>query len=84
MKVPAALAAGNIVVVKPSELTPFTAELFAELVADAGIPAGVVNILPGSPVAGAALGGVGRSGFGKEGGRHGLEEFLRTKSVGIG
>jgi aldehyde dehydrogenase (NAD+) len=29
------------------------------------------------------FGGVGRSGFGKEGGRHGLEEYLRTKAVGI-
>src|SRR5690606_8525648 len=50
-----ALAAGNTVVVKPSELTPFTAELFADLVERAGIPAGVVNILPGAPEAGAAL-----------------------------
>ncbi|MFZ2175772.1 MAG: aldehyde dehydrogenase family protein, partial [Rhodococcus sp. (in: high G+C Gram-positive bacteria)] len=55
MKIPAALAAGNTVVVKPSELTPFTGELFAELVAEAGIPAGVVNILPGNTEAGAAL-----------------------------
>ncbi|MFF3573330.1 aldehyde dehydrogenase family protein [Nocardia jiangxiensis] len=55
MKIPAALAAGNTVVVKPSELTPFTAELFADLVEQAGIPAGVVNILPGAPEAGAAL-----------------------------
>jgi aldehyde dehydrogenase (NAD+) len=55
MKVPAALAAGNTVVVKPSELTPFGAELFADLVAEAGFPAGVVNILPGAPEAGAAL-----------------------------
>jgi aldehyde dehydrogenase (NAD+) len=55
MKIPAALAAGNTVVVKPSELTPFSGELFAELVAEAGIPAGVVNILPGDAAAGAAL-----------------------------
>jgi aldehyde dehydrogenase (NAD+) len=55
MKIPAALAAGNTVVVKPSELTPFCAELFADLVTEAGIPAGVVNILPGSPEAGASL-----------------------------
>lgn len=55
MKIPAALAAGNTVVVKPSELTPFTAELFADLVERAGIPAGVVNIVPGAPEAGAAL-----------------------------
>ena len=55
MKIPAALAAGNTVVVKPSELTPFTAELFADLVADAGIPDGVVNIVPGGVEAGARL-----------------------------
>ncbi|SHN17433.1 aldehyde dehydrogenase family protein [Cryptosporangium aurantiacum] len=55
MKVPAALAAGNTVVVKPSELTPFSGELFADLVEQAGFPAGVVNLLPGAPEAGAAL-----------------------------
>jgi aldehyde dehydrogenase (NAD+) len=55
MKIPAALAAGNTVVVKPSELTPFCAELFADLVVQAGIPPGVVNVLPGASEAGAAL-----------------------------
>jgi aldehyde dehydrogenase (NAD+) len=55
MKIPAALAAGNTVVVKPSELTPFTGELFADLVEEAGFPPGVVNVLPGAPAAGAAL-----------------------------
>ncbi|WP_102143161.1 aldehyde dehydrogenase family protein [Mycobacterium hubeiense] len=55
MKVPAALAAGNTVVVKPSELTPFTAGLFADLAGEAGIPDGVINVLPGGPEAGAAL-----------------------------
>jgi aldehyde dehydrogenase (NAD+) len=55
MKIPAALAAGNTVVVKPSELTPFTGELFMELVEAAGIPKGVVNILPGDAEAGQAL-----------------------------
>ena len=55
MKIPAALAAGNTVVVKPSELTPFTGGLFADLVAEAGFPPGVVNVLPGAPEAGAAL-----------------------------
>jgi aldehyde dehydrogenase (NAD+) len=55
MKIPAALAAGNTVVVKPSELTPFTGELFMDCVEQAGFPPGVVNILPGDPAAGAAL-----------------------------
>ena len=55
MKIPAALAAGNTVVVKPSEMTPFAPALFADLVAEAGIPDGVVNMVPGGPEAGAAL-----------------------------
>lgn len=55
MKIPAALAAGNTVVVKPSELTPFSAELFMDLVEQAGFPPGVVNVLPGAPSAGEAL-----------------------------
>lgn len=55
MKVPAALAAGNTVVVKPSELTPFSAMLFADLAEQAGIPHGVLNVVPGGPDAGSAL-----------------------------
>ena len=55
MKVPAALAAGDTVVIKPSELTPFTGELFMRLVREAGIPAGVVNMVPGGAEAGQAL-----------------------------
>src|SRR5690606_3687866 len=49
MKVAPALAAGNAVVVKPSEMTPWAAGLFGKLVLEAGIPPGVVNILPGGP-----------------------------------
>ncbi|MET0728509.1 MAG: aldehyde dehydrogenase family protein [Acidimicrobiales bacterium] len=55
MKVIPALAAGNTVVVKPSELTPYATERFMELVREAGIPAGVVNVLPGTAEAGEAL-----------------------------
>jgi aldehyde dehydrogenase (NAD+) len=42
-----ALAAGNTVVLKPSELTPLSALRIAELTQEVGFPAGVVNILPG-------------------------------------
>ena len=55
MKIPPALAAGCTVVCKPSELTPFSAELFMDLVEKAGFPAGVCSILPGDPAAGEAL-----------------------------
>jgi succinate-semialdehyde dehydrogenase/glutarate-semialdehyde dehydrogenase len=46
-----ALAAGCTVVVKPSELTPFTALALARLAERAGIPAGVMNIVTGRPEA---------------------------------
>jgi acyl-CoA reductase-like NAD-dependent aldehyde dehydrogenase len=55
MKVMPALAAGNTVVVKPSELTPYAMEHFMALVSEAGIPPGVVNVLPGTAEAGEAL-----------------------------
>ncbi len=42
-----ALAAGNTVVLKPSELTPLSSLRIAELMAEVGFPAGVVNIVPG-------------------------------------
>jgi aldehyde dehydrogenase (NAD+) len=51
-----ALATGNSVVLKPAEQTPLTALRLGELCLEAGIPAGVVNVLPGfGPTAGAAL-----------------------------
>jgi acyl-CoA reductase-like NAD-dependent aldehyde dehydrogenase len=46
-KLAPALAAGNTVVLKPAELTPLTAVRFAELALDAGVPAGVVNVVVG-------------------------------------
>lgn len=55
MKVAPALAAGNSVVIKPSEMTPWAAGLFGKLVLEAGIPPGVVNIIPGSVAAGETL-----------------------------
>lgn len=55
-KVLPAIAAGNTVVLKPAELTPLTALLFAEAATEAGLPDGVFNVITGSgPVAGEAL-----------------------------
>ncbi|MBE3593789.1 MAG: aldehyde dehydrogenase [Candidatus Carbobacillus altaicus] len=46
-KMAPALAMGNTVVAKPAELTPMTATLLAEVIRDAGIPDGVVNVVHG-------------------------------------
>ncbi len=54
-KVAPALAAGNTVVLKPAEYTPLTALAFAEICREAGLPAGVVNIVTGDGKTGAAL-----------------------------
>ena len=55
-KVGPALAAGCTVVLKPSELSPLSALLFAEVIHDAGVPAGVFNLVSGTgPEVGAAL-----------------------------
>jgi aminomuconate-semialdehyde/2-hydroxymuconate-6-semialdehyde dehydrogenase len=55
-KVAPALAAGNCVVAKPSEVTPLTAKLLGEVCVAAGLPAGVFNLVHGTgPRAGAAL-----------------------------
>jgi aldehyde dehydrogenase (NAD+) len=53
-----ALAAGNAVVIKPSEMTPFSTVYMAELAVRAGIPAGLINVVLGDgPVTGNALTG---------------------------
>ncbi len=52
MKVAPAIAAGNCVVLKPSELGPLSALRFGELCLEAGIPPGVVNVVPGGADAG--------------------------------
>ncbi|HSE49941.1 MAG TPA: aldehyde dehydrogenase family protein [Terriglobales bacterium] len=50
-----ALACGNTVILKPAEQTPLTALRFAELAQEAGLPAGVLNVITGGPETGAAL-----------------------------
>ncbi|HZX08495.1 aldehyde dehydrogenase [Kribbella sp.] len=56
-KLAPALAAGNSVVLKPAEDSPLSALRLAELAAEAGLPDGVLSVVPGSgPVVGAALG----------------------------
>jgi aldehyde dehydrogenase (NAD+) len=54
-KVAPALAAGNTVVLKPAETTPLTALLFADLLRQAEVPPGVVNILTGARATGSLL-----------------------------
>ncbi len=54
-KIAPALACGNTVVLKPAETTPLTALKFAEVVRDAGLPPGVVNIVTGAGKTGAAI-----------------------------
>ncbi|MFJ8957482.1 gamma-aminobutyraldehyde dehydrogenase [Streptomyces sp. NPDC102381] len=47
-KVLPAIAAGNTIVLKPAELTPFTSLLFAQAATEAGLPDGVVNVISGA------------------------------------
>ena len=54
-KIAPALACGNTVVLKPAETTPLTALLFADVLDQAGLPPGVVNIVTGAGSTGAAL-----------------------------
>ncbi len=50
-----ALAAGNTFVFKPSEVTPLTANMLAEVFIKAGLPKGVFNVVHGGPTVGAWL-----------------------------
>ncbi len=72
-KIAPALACGNTVVLKPAETTPLTALLLAELVAEAELPAGVVNIVTGPGATGAALAA-----------HRGVDKIAFTGSTGVG
>jgi aldehyde dehydrogenase (NAD+) len=54
-KIAPALAAGNTVVIKPAETTPLSILVLAEIIADAELPPGVVNVLPGAGDVGRTL-----------------------------
>jgi acyl-CoA reductase-like NAD-dependent aldehyde dehydrogenase len=54
-KLAPALACGNTLVLKPAEQTPLTAILLAEVIAEVGLPSGVVNVVTGFGDVGAAL-----------------------------
>ncbi|HVL82876.1 MAG TPA: aldehyde dehydrogenase family protein [Pseudonocardia sp.] len=54
-KIAPALACGNTIVLKPAETTPLSALVLAEIAAEAGLPPGVLNVLPGAGDVGAAL-----------------------------
>ena len=68
-KIAPALAAGNTVVIKPAETTSVSILVLAEIIADAGLPPGVVNIVPGCRRDRAQPGQPPRTG---QGGVHGL------------
>ena len=87
-KVMPSLAAGCSIVLKPSEVTPLTALLLAETAVEAGLPAGVFNLITGAgAVAGAALAGhplvakisfTGSTATGKAIGRAAMDEMKRV------
>jgi len=71
-KIAPALAAGNTVVLKPAETTPLSALLFAEILQQADLPPGVVNIVTGAGDTGAALVGAD------------IDKVAFTGSTGVG
>ena len=72
-KIAPALACGNTVVLKPAETTPLTSLLLAELIAEADLPPGVVNVVTGPGTTGAALAA-----------HPGLDKVAFTGSTGVG
>jgi aldehyde dehydrogenase (NAD+) len=83
-KVAPALAAGNTVVLKPAEYTPLTALLFAEIAAQAGLPAGVLNIVTGDGETGKLL--VAHAGVQKIAftGSTEVGRYIRRETAGTG
>ncbi|MEP9387650.1 aldehyde dehydrogenase family protein [Mesorhizobium sp. KR9-304] len=83
-KIAPALAVGNTVVLKPAEQTPLTALAFAEICREAGLPAGVVNIVTGEGDTGAAL--VAHDGVAKIAftGSTDVGRIIRTATAGSG
>jgi aldehyde dehydrogenase (NAD+) len=72
-KIAPALAAGNTVVLKPAETTPLTALLLGQVIQEADLPPGVVNIVTGAGATGAALTGHG-----------GIDKVAFTGSTDVG
>jgi aldehyde dehydrogenase (NAD+) len=83
-KIAPALAMGNTVVMKPAPDTPLTALLFAEILAGAGLPPGVVNITTGGDEAGASI--TSHPGFDKIAftGSTGVGQIIRRATAGTG
>lgn len=83
-KIAPALAMGNTVVIKPAPDTPLTALLFAEIVNASGLPAGVVNIVPGGDEAGVSI--TTHPGFDKIAftGSTGVGQLIRQATAGTG
>ncbi len=83
-KVAPALALGNTVVLKPAEFTSLTALLFAEIATEAGLPAGVLNVVTGDGSTGATL--VGHGGIDKIAftGSSEVGKLIREKTAGSG
>jgi len=83
-KLAPALATGNTVVLKPAETTPLTALLLAEVLQDAELPPGVVNIITGAGATGSAL--VGHPGIDKVAftGSTGVGKRIQTELAGTG
>ncbi len=83
-KVAPALVYGNTVVLKPAELTPLTATLLVEILAEAGLPAGVLNLVVGSgstigPVLGGSSGITGVTFTGSNAVGRGLQRTVQER-----